>query len=64
MMLELGVVPIRFVLMKKQMQFLHYVLNERDESMIKMLFKTLKEDSRKGDFIYQTNIDKLALDIE
>ena len=63
-MLELGIVPIRFVLMKKRMQFLHYILNESDDSMIKRVYITLKEDSRKGDFICQTNIDKIVLDID
>ena len=63
-MLELGIVPIRFVLMKKRMQFLHYILNESDESMIKRVYITLKEDSRKGDLIYQTKSGKIVLDID
>ena len=46
------------------MQFLHYILNESGESMIKRVYITLKEDSRKGDFICETNIDKIALDID
>ena len=32
--------------------------------MIKRVFETLKEDSRKGDFIYQTKSDKIALNID
>ena len=64
MMLELGIVPIRFVLMKKRMQFLHYLLNEDQESMIRRVFETLKADSQKGDFIFQTNSDKIALNID
>ena len=32
--------------------------------MIKRVYITQKEDSRKGDFICQTNIDKIALDID
>ena len=28
MMLELGIIPVRFVIMKKRLHFLHYILNE------------------------------------
>ena len=38
MMLELGLVPIRFVHTKKFMQFLHYLLNENEETMIRKVF--------------------------
>ena len=46
MMLELDIVPIRFVLIKKYLQFIHYILNESEESMIRKVFETLKEDSK------------------
>ena len=58
MMLEFGIVPIRFILMKKWMQFLHYILNESEESMIKRVFETLKEDSRKGDLFIKPRVKK------
>ena len=45
MMLELGIAPVRFVIMKKRMQFLHYILNESTESMIRKVYDTLKQDS-------------------
>ena len=63
MMLELGIAPVRFVIMKKRMQFLHYILNESTESMIRKVYDTLKQDSRHGDFVSQTNSDRLSLDI-
>ena len=57
MMLELGVIPVKFVLMKKRMVFLQYILKESTSSMIKQVFEALKLDSRKGDFVNLTNKD-------
>ena len=51
MMLEVGFLPVRFVIMKKLLQFLHLILNESINSMIRQVYNVLKEDSRKGDFI-------------
>ena len=64
MMLELGILPVKFVIMKKILQFLHYILNENTTSMIRQVFSALEKDSRKGDFISLTNEDKINLDIE
>ena len=64
MMLELGFTPVRFVIMQKRLQFLHYILKESTESMIRQVFETLKSESRYGDFVYLTNRDKIDLDIE
>ena len=63
MMLELGIIPVRFVIMQKQMQFLQNILQESTDSMISRVFQTLKEDSTKGDFVALTNKDKLELEI-
>ena len=62
--LELGIIPVKFVIMQKRLNFLHYILHEDMESMIKQVFITQREDSRKGDFKDLTHIDRLALDIE
>ena len=58
MMLELGTIPVRFVIMKKRLQFLHYILNENKESMLSQVFETLKSESKKGDFVHLTNGDR------
>ena len=63
MNLELGILPVRFVLMKKRLTFLHYILNESMEYMISKVFSALKEDSRRGDFVYLTNQDRKELNI-
>ena len=63
MMLELGVIPVRYVVMQKRMQFLHYILQESKESMLRKVFNALKDDSRKGDFVNLSNQDKKELNI-
>ena len=63
MMLELGIVPVRFVIMQKLMQILQYILQESTDSMLAKVFQTQKEDSTKGDFVALTNKDKLELEI-
>ena len=51
MCLELGIVPVKFVMMEKRLTFLKYILNENMSSMIRQVYEVLKSDSRKGDFI-------------
>ena len=34
MMIELGIIPVRFEIMQKQMQFLQYILKESIDSML------------------------------
>ena len=43
MMLELGIIPVRYVLM-----------NESTSSMLRQVYDTLKEESRHGDFVSLT----------
>ena len=38
MMLEIGVIPVRFVIMQKRLAFLHYILKESTSSMIRQVF--------------------------
>ena len=64
MYLELGIIPVKYVLMKKRMQFLHYILNENIDSMIVQVYNALKEDHRKCNFIQLTNKDREDLEIE
>ena len=63
MNLELGILPVKYVLIKKRLAFLHYILNESMESLISKVFSALKEDCRRGDFVYQTNQDREKLNI-
>ena len=41
--LELGIIPIRFILKQKRLNFLHYILNEDKNSMISQVFFEMKK---------------------
>ena len=64
MCLELGVVPVRNVLMSKRLNFLHYILNESTSSTINQVYQVLKADSRKGDFYNLVKKDLKDLNIQ
>ena len=63
MYLELGIIPVRYVLMQKRMNFLHYILKEDTDSMVYKVCYALEEDSKRGDSIALTNINRKELDI-
>ena len=50
--------------MKKRLLFLHYILKEDKDSMISKVFKALKEDSRRGDFVHLKTKDKVDLEMD
>ena len=62
--LELGIIPVKFVIMQKRLNFLHYILHEDIDSMIRQVFVTQRGDSKKGDFKDLTDKDRISLDIE
>ena len=64
MMLEFGLIPVRYVIMQKRMLFLYYILQESTNTMIRQVFDTLRDDSRNGDFIYLSNLDRKELKIQ
>lgn len=64
MYLELGILPVKYVIMEKRLKFLRYILNEDMSSMIRQVYETLKLDSRKGDFVYLIKQDMEDLDLE
>ena len=46
-MLELGILPVKFVIMKKRLQLLHYIINKNTTSMIRQVYGVLEKDLRK-----------------
>ena len=62
--LELGIIPVKFVVMQKRLNFLQHILHESTDSMIKQVFMLQKHDSRKGDFKDLTDKDRDTLDIQ
>ena len=65
MSLELGVIPVKFVIMEKRLNFLKYILGENISSMIRQVYEALKGDSRKGDFVslIKTDMEELSIEI-
>ena len=50
MSLELGMIPVKFVLMAKIINMLHYLLKESIDLTMRQVYEALKCDSRKRDF--------------
>ena len=48
--LELGVVPIRYIIKERRLNFLWYILNEDEEAMISMVLKKQLETTVTGDW--------------
>ena len=64
MCLEMGVIPVKYVLMAKRVNLLHYILNENTSSTMKQVYEALKCDSRKGDFYSLVQKDTKDLKIQ
>ena len=64
MALELGMAPVKFVIMGKRLSFLQYILKESTESMVQQVYMEMKKESRKGDFCHQIKADLNQLEIK
>ena len=49
--LELGAIPIRFLIMKRKILFLQYILKQDKKSMIYNILKAIQDEPRKNDFV-------------
>ena len=61
--LETGCMPIRFKVMKRRLIFLHYILNEKDDSLINRVFKAQEKNTSKNDWIVKVIEDMKDLEI-
>ena len=50
--LELGIIPIRFEIMKRKIMFLQYILRQEKNSMVYKIFKAMEDNPIKNDFVY------------
>ena len=66
MNLELGVIPVKYVLMAKRLNMWHYILNEDISSTIHQVYLAQKCESRKGDFysLIQKDLKDLNIKLE
>ena len=63
MFLDLGCIPLKVVVMKRRVMFLHYILQQPDESLLYKTFDAQYNDRLKGDWICQTECDLSELNI-
>ena len=61
--LESGYVPIRFILMARRGNFLHYIMNEEESSLLKSFFNAQMESPVKGDWVLTVERDLKELQI-
>ena len=63
MFLELGIMPLRYVIITKRLNFLKYILCESTTTMIRQVYDVLKQESRKGDFnnLVQKDLNEINL---
>ena len=62
--LELGVVPIRFIIVERRLNFLWYILHEDSESLINMVLKKQLETPVPGDWGQACQKNLKELDIQ
>ena len=61
--LDSGNIPIRFILMSRRLNFLHYILNEDENSLVRRFLEAQIECSGKGDWIAMVEEDMKELEI-
>ena len=62
--LELGITPVRFVIMEKRLMFLKYILDEGTETMIYKVYEEQRKTSKKGDFVDLVKSDLNEMEIK
>ena len=62
--LESGCIPIRFILKSRRLNFLWYMLHEKDDSMLKEFLRAQCENPVKGDWVITVLEDLKELDID
>ena len=59
--LKMGLLPIRFIIMSRRLNFLHCILNENKESLIYRFFKAQADNPVKNDWSETVKQDSEAL---
>ena len=55
--LELGCLPIRYIVKSRRLNFLHYIINQEEDSQLKTFFNAQNEKSSKTDWTEQVKRD-------
>lgn len=62
--LEMGILPVKYVIMGKRLKSLKYILDESMEAMISQVYEAQKLESKKGDFVQQIKEDLKEIDLD
>ena len=62
--LELGCLPIRYIIKSRRLMFLHYILSQTEDSLIKNFFVAQLENSSKTDWTSQVQRDLEEIEIK
>ena len=60
----MGCLPIRFIIKSRRIMFLHYILNQKENSLIFKFFKAQLENPVKGDWSEQVKSDISEIDLK
>ena len=63
MFLDLGIIPIRYILKKRRTLFLQYILKQKSDSLLHTFFMSQNEKRLKGDWASLVEQDMVELDI-
>ena len=61
--LELGALPVRFILMSRRINFLWYLINDKEESLLKRFFKAQCDQPIRGDWVSTVKQDLAELEM-
>ena len=61
--LETGCLPVRFILQSRRLNFLHYILNDKEDSLLSNVFRAQCDMPVKGDWITTVKEDLKELNI-
>ena len=61
--LETGCVPIRFILKSRRLNFLHYILSDKEDSLLSNVFRAQCDNPVKGDWVNTIRKDLEELEI-
>ena len=63
MYLELGWLPLRFIIKSRRLNFLKYILNQTETSLVKQVFNEQKLNPKRGDWVKDVEKDLKKLKI-
>ena len=63
MFLELGWLPLRFIIQSRRLNFLKCILNQKETSLVKQVFNEQKSHPKRGDWVKVVEKDMKKLNI-